>query len=871
MPRGIRRRITSARRDEIEKEQHQLSQAINRPFETVAGLPISYNKPPEGHYEDVLKQPLTVKDLGVLYTSLLRSRHNYVFSTPMFKLYWVKQSSYAKKLADLEKAKEKNAAVRLPVPRKTTNLSNAYTASSTKGEYERFPVLPNDVSARDAMVKLCDSSLTLGPHAFEIRLFILKDGRPEKLPKKRDPEYKLKQAYAQGYSPGIPMARPLGASAPYATSSGASSAPSGANGGAKIPDAGSSNVSVGKKPEAPSVPKKLDDKPEAPSVSKKLDDKPETPSVSKKLDDKPVKTSVSSTAATEKTNEIKSDSKKTDSKKMSDKNSPSKKELAKKDTGVTNEKPTEDAGAKKDAKSPSKTSGASSSTEKSTGAPVSSESNAPATTRPPSPSGDMQSIENTIMISNLNSIAREDASLNALMKIVALGTASSEQIIEFKTYIEKAKAMGPQPHHAYLFDKSTAAQKYFLERLKYGMKDSQMAFKDKKIPKLRLPRDQKLTAFQERYLDNATLLFEFVENPNVRFLLPQDSICEVMDPADPIVEDEDDEEPTEYKDILISTLWVHNVAEVEKYQEKLAEYERLVKEREEKKRLEEDEAKKKEEAERKAADGEAAGETEGGKETGSELQPAENGEIAGENVENDGKETVNGEGGDTEAANAETGENATVTPDVEQNGESTSADPAVKTEAEEPKARSFPNRKTRSKKKGRPPPRAPTIKKVERPVEPEIKFTAFSFTIHNIPARYVPIVMNSMKPVEEVQKRMEHILKTGTRLNSFYLWYQVDGKLDEKLAEGLRNGLVQEEKKMPGVAPALAITKEPKKRKIKDKTIVRPKKMKVEDVPGQPASTGVVSGGSFAPPAAPSGPPVTGGGSSVGLSLERVV
>lgn len=784
MPPRIRRRITSARRDEIEKEQHQLSQVINRPFETVAGLPISYNKPPEGHYEDVLKQPLTVKDLAVLYTSLLRSRHNYVFCTPMFKLYWVKQSSYAKKLADLEKEKAKNDSIRLPVPRKTTNLSNAYTASSTKGDFERFPVLPNDVSARDAMVKLCDSSLTLGPHSFEIRIFILKDGRPEKLPKKRDPEYKLKQAYGQNYTPGVPIARPLGAVPTYSPTSG----PGGILEGSKTTEMSPNQSKVSE-------------------TTSKADNKADNSSETKSSASK-----------------AKADAKKPLSKAVS----------AKKDTEITPETSSENTKSpKKVPKTPLK------SPEVSSG----SESNDPITSKAPAPAADMQSIENTIMISNLNSIAREDASLNSLMKIVALGTASSNQIIEFKTYIEKAKAMGPQPHHAYLFDKSAAAQKYFLEKLKYAMRDSQMGFKEKKIPKLRLPRDQKLTAFQERYLDNATLLFEFVENPNVRFLLPQDSICEVMESSDPIVEDEDDEDPTEYKDILLSTLWVHNVAEIEKYEEKLAEYNRLVKEREEKNRLEEEEIKKKQEAKN----------TEGAAEESESKQPvSENGatekQAGGEVDEN---EVAGAAPAEADIANEAGGTDTTST-----SGQADGSDAAVKIEVEEINARPGSSRKTRNKKKGRPPPRAPSIRKLERPVEPEIKFTAFSFTIHNIPARYVPIVMNSMKPVEEVQKRMEHIIQNGTRLNSFYLWYQVDGKLDEKLAEGLRNGLVQEEKTMPGIAPALAISKEPKKRKIKDKTIVRPKKLKVEDVPGQATGIGPSLGSSV---------PVGGNGS--GLSV----
>ena len=59
--------------------------------------------------------------------------------------------------------------------------------------------------------------------------------------------------------------------------------------------------------------------------------------------------------------------------------------------------------------------------------------------------------------------------------------------------------------------------------------------------------------------------------------------------------------------------------------------------------------------------------------------------------------------------------------------------------------------------------------------------------------------MNSVNPIKEVQTKMKHILEVGTRTSSFYLWYQVDGKLDEELAENIRVLLNQEEKKMTGI------------------------------------------------------------------------
>jgi len=176
---------------------------------------------------------------------------------------------------------------------------------------------------------------------------------------------------------------------------------------------------------------------------------------------------------------------------------------------------------------------------------------------------------------------------------------------------------------------------------------------------------------------------------------------------------QDEEDDVEFKDILLSHVWIHNIDEYEEYERKLAEYNAEVRKKEE------EEARKNKEKE-----------------------------------------------------------------DAEKNGSA----PAVPAAAEE--------RNLRTKK--RPPP--PKKKKVvEMPEEPQIRYTTFSFTLRNIPLRFVPIVMNSMKPLPQVQQRMAHILKNGTRVTSFYLWYQVDAHLDEGIAENLRNATLQEEKRMQGI------------------------------------------------------------------------
>jgi SWR1-complex protein 3 len=404
------------------------------------------------------------------------------------------------------------------------------------------------------------------------------------------------------------------------------------------------------------------------------------------------------------------------------------------------------------------------------------------------------------MISNLNTIARTDESLNQLMKIVALGKATPQQISTFQGYIKRARDMGPQPHHAYLF-----ANQPYTKSMKPPKEKKPV--KDKKLKDI--PRNQKLTAFQERYTNNATLLFEFVENPNVRFMLPKVAVAEILPPS--TMTNADGEDNSDNKDILISFIWVHNQKEVDTYEEKLANYNKIMAERDaEAKKIED--AKKAEEEEAEKAKS---------KET--QDNAADEGKIQSE------KPTGEDDDGDSTENQTEVKTETTDTPAISEDQDN--KDPVKeepKDEAKEavevptPAKRRLPPRKA-SKKKKVPPRKGP--KKLEKPIEPEIRFTTMSHTVHGIPSRYVPIIMNSFEPLDKVQEKMKHILEVGTRTSSFYLWFQVDGKLDEKLAEEIRSQLVQEEKKMPGVVNAV---KEVKKRQKKDPLVPKAKKIKLE-------------------------------------------
>lgn len=790
MPPRMRRRITTAKREEIEKEQKLLDSTIVRPFETLEGLPVSYNPPADGHYEDVLKNPLTIKDSAVLYNSLIRSRNTYVQHAPMFKLYWVKQTAYAKKLAEMEKIKE------APRERESRRRFAKATASSLESK-TRIPVLKTDVNARDVMSKLCESSVTLGPHSMEIRIFIAKDARSEKsrafAELSRVSEYEPAPSQPvpapagspPGMAPPGPGAPPNSASAPPCPAypaSGAAPVPNQAPGlsigpgsapsqtpaagsppapglsGSPAPapttasqpaPAASNSDSSGRPPSAPTGPsvtasnspngektpnlsstsnsdvnakaeengskaKTADQLPEIKTESAK-EPKPSSSAESKDTKTRPQPSSASDPSTTAPTAAPTAPTAPTPASKPS--NTASSPAGVTPPTGSNTATPATNAGAP------------------GTGAPAPG-SNPPSQPQPtsqppppPPPAANLQSIDNLIMISNLNAIAKIDLSLNDLMKVVALGAASEAQITHFKKYIERAKQMGPQPHHADLyFSRNIPLPPNFPRPRPYV---------ERRPPKPRIPNPLKLTAFQEKYLHNATLVFEFLENPNVRYVIPKDSICEVLEAENP---PKDSDEEAGFKDILLSHVWIHNTDEVEAYEKKLAEYNAEIR-----KKQEEEEKRKK------------------------ELEEAEK----------------NGTPVDTTPSAAE-------------------------------------ERNLRTKKRAPPPKKK---KPLEKPEEPPIRFTTFSFTLHNIPLRFVPIVLNSMKPLDYVQTRMSHILKTGTRVNSFYLWYQVDARLDEGLAEYLRYTAVQEEKKMQGIMAQGSMV-EPKKRKPREFKNPRTKKPK---------------------------------------------
>ncbi|AEY96645.1 FAEL336Wp [Eremothecium gossypii FDAG1] len=114
-----------------------------RPFRILEKLPCSAEPP---RY-DVLTHALSVRDSAVLYNSLLASRRTWI-KAEMFELYWSKQ----------------------------------YMNMKERERMLKEGIDPDDIdqsAAREKMHKLCDGILTGGPHTLPVRLFILKNDEIE--------------------------------------------------------------------------------------------------------------------------------------------------------------------------------------------------------------------------------------------------------------------------------------------------------------------------------------------------------------------------------------------------------------------------------------------------------------------------------------------------------------------------------------------------------------------------------------------------------------------------------------------------------------------------------------------------------------------
>ncbi|SCU83244.1 LADA_0C10352g1_1 [Lachancea dasiensis] len=445
-----------------------------RPFHLIEGLPSSAGLP---QYKSALTHPLSVRDSAVLYTSILNSRRTWI-SSEMFDMLWSKQ----------------------------------FLTPGEKARLEQEGLDPESVdasAAREKMHKLCDCIMLGGPHAFSIRLFIVKNEETEKkwndaieekkrnkeTRRKQELEYKMKRQEERKQQQWVRK--------------------------------------QGKEQQPPSL-----------------------------------KSSISITG-----NEANNRAGTTSPGSTDPKRQPTKRRQ-RSDEG------SQQSRAIPQASQPKK--------------------------------GAAQSTEDHKMITNLNLMAQKNPELNSLMIIVAGGRATSEQVEEFKKYIERARKM-PTPQGWKPTPSATSAAA--TQNTKQSrVPDSNISGKGRpiippKLPTSRAPeaprikvenpstlarstppdtasaeprqkrkytrrknvetppepedKSMQLTTFQQKYMHNADIVFEYVENPNKRYSFPKDAILELLDDGE---------------SYLMSWIIIHNRKEVEKYKKKMRQKSKPAKE-----------------------------------------------------------------------------------------------------------------------------------------------------------------------------------------------------------------------------------------------------------------------------------------------------
>ena len=123
-----------------------------RPFELISSLPASISEP---DYNAALTHPLSVRDSAVLYSALIASRKTWI-SGEMFDTYWVRPTS--------------TPPLPPPPPQGLSSSGSKGSQTDDRGQDQR-----ESSGIKDKMLKMCDCVMCAGPHRFKVRLFILKD------------------------------------------------------------------------------------------------------------------------------------------------------------------------------------------------------------------------------------------------------------------------------------------------------------------------------------------------------------------------------------------------------------------------------------------------------------------------------------------------------------------------------------------------------------------------------------------------------------------------------------------------------------------------------------------------------------------------
>lgn len=155
---------------------------------------------------------------------------------------------------------------------------------------------------------------------------------------------------------------------------------------------------------------------------------------------------------------------------------------------------------------------------------------------------------NMATIMKLQAIARIDRSLNSLMKIVASGNATSEQITAFQAYINRARSMElediprffkpvPEPDGAGGALETTGKgkgkkkdggpRKPGKQRGRTATK-YQKKNKDGEGAKKKNPNKPKNSYIPKKLQKKVTIVFEFKDNPADRYIIPKNSVIEIL-------------------------------------------------------------------------------------------------------------------------------------------------------------------------------------------------------------------------------------------------------------------------------------------------------------------------------------------------------
>lgn len=445
------------------------------PYESDRGIPITQEIPDPS----LLEEPLSVKESFALSHSLAQSRNRWL-SGAMFAKFWTRPPR-GRKLAE------------------------------------------GEVNAREKMTKLCECLMAIGPHIFDVKLFIVKDeskddddkGSVEPDDKSLGTENEKQPAETEG-QPSSHVAQDQ-----YENSE--------KQGSTNGPDGNAEQLQIVQNDD-----KQLETKADDDIIDKLKTPEPEPTEVKEPRNASPPTNVESETRST--------------SVPVSEPNDKS--EL---DPALTAQTPT--------APQPSQASPSEGSKDATPAVPTdpdlpqsspsreNSQSQDARSQRSPTPTAASvaSNPNNMATIMKLQAIARIDRSLNSLMKIVASGNATPEQITAFQAYINGARAMElediprffkpvPDPDGPLGLD-PTGKGKGKLKKdgavRKPGKPRGRTAGKYQKKPKdgepkKKDPNKPKNSYIPKKLQKKVTIVFEFKDNPADRYIIPKNSIIEVL-------------------------------------------------------------------------------------------------------------------------------------------------------------------------------------------------------------------------------------------------------------------------------------------------------------------------------------------------------